>query len=61
VSETLDWARTLMLLGVDSVNEKEAAETINILLKYQTDIAKAVKELTDDKAGQRRSLGKVAP
>jgi MoxR-like ATPase len=61
VSETLDWARTLMLLGVDSVNEKEAADTINILLKYQSDIAKAVKELTDDKSGQRRSLGKVAP
>jgi MoxR-like ATPase len=61
VSETLDWARTLMLLGVDSVNEKEAADTINILLKYQSDIAKAVKELTDDKAGQRRALGKVAP
>jgi MoxR-like ATPase len=61
VSETLDWARTLMLLGVDSVNEKEAADTINILLKYQSDIAKAVKELTDDKGGQRRALGKVAP
>jgi MoxR-like ATPase len=61
VSETLDWARTLMLLGIDSVNEKEAAETINILLKYQSDIAKAVKELTDDKSGGRRSLGKVAP
>ncbi|WP_208028174.1 AAA family ATPase [Rhabdothermincola sediminis] len=61
VSETLDWARTLVLLGIDSVTEKEATETINILLKYQTDIAKAVKELTDDKDGGRRSLGKVAP
>jgi MoxR-like ATPase len=61
VSETLDWARTLVLLGIESVTEAEAAETINILLKYQSDIAKAVKELTDDKAGQRRALGKVAP
>jgi MoxR-like ATPase len=61
VSETLDWARTLMLLGVQSVSEKEAAETINILLKYQSDIAKAVKELTEDKSGGRRALGKVAP
>jgi MoxR-like ATPase len=61
VSETLDWARTLVLLGIDSVTEAEAADTINILLKYQSDIAKAVKELTDDKSGQRRALGKVAP
>jgi MoxR-like ATPase len=61
VSETLDWARTLLLLGVESVSEKEAADTINILLKYQSDIAKAVKELTEDKSGGRRALGKVAP
>jgi MoxR-like ATPase len=61
VSETLDWARTLVLLGVQSVSEKEAADTINILLKYQSDIAKAVKELTEDKSGGRRALGKVAP
>ena len=45
VSETLDWARTLVLLGIESVTEAEAADTINILLKYQSDIAKAVKEL----------------
>ena len=61
VSETLDWARTLMLLGVETVTEADAADTINILLKYQTDIAKAVKELSDDKGGQRRALGKIAP
>jgi MoxR-like ATPase len=61
VSETLDWARTLVLLGIDSVTEKEATETINILLKYQSDIAKVAKEFADDKNGGRRSLGKVAP
>jgi len=61
VSETIDWARTLVLLGIESVTEAEAADTINILLKYQSDIAKAVKELVDDKSGQRRALGKVAP
>jgi len=61
VSETLDWARTLILLGVESVTEADAADTINVLLKYQSDIAKAVKELSDDKGGQRRALGKIAP
>jgi len=61
VSETLDWARTLVLLGVESVNEADAVGNLNILLKYQSDIAKATKELADDKSGGRRSFGKVAP
>jgi MoxR-like ATPase len=45
VSETLDWARTLMLLNVESIDAATAKETLHILLKYQTDIAKAAKEL----------------
>ena len=48
VSETLDWARTLMILNIDVIDEKIAKETLNILLKYQTDIAKATKELSVD-------------
>ena len=48
VSETLDWARTLLLLGVDSITEEEAIETLNILLKYQSDITRATKELQGD-------------
>ncbi|MCX7620506.1 MAG: MoxR family ATPase [Acidimicrobiales bacterium] len=44
VSETLDWARTLILLGVEAVDEKVAADTVNILLKYQSDINKALRE-----------------
>ncbi len=46
VSETLDWARTLVILGIDSIDEELAKETLHILLKYQTDIEKAAKELT---------------
>src|SRR5215208_955023 len=45
VSETLDWARTLVLLGIDTVDESTASDTLNILLKYRTDLAKAEKEL----------------
>ncbi len=45
VSETLDWAKTLLLLGVEHVDDKTATDTVNILLKYQSDIAKATKEL----------------
>jgi len=46
VSETIDWARTLVLLGFDQIDEKTARETLHILLKYQSDIAKAAKELS---------------
>lgn len=46
VSETIDWARTLMLLGVGQIDEQVATETINVLLKYQSDIKKASKELS---------------
>jgi MoxR-like ATPase len=48
VSETLDWARTLILLGVDHIDAQQAKETLHVLLKYQTDIAKAAKELSVD-------------
>ncbi len=44
VSETIDWARTLVLLGVEHVDAKTATETANILLKYRSDIEKATKE-----------------
>jgi MoxR-like ATPase len=57
VSETLDWARTLMLLGVEQVDETTAAETINILLKYQSDIAKTIREFAKD----QQAFKAVAP
>jgi MoxR-like ATPase len=44
VSETIDWARTLVLLGVEQIDAETATGTVNILLKYQSDIQKVVKE-----------------
>ena len=52
VSETLDWARTLVLLGKDEIGEADAVATLHILLKYQSDIDKATKEL----AGRSKGL-----
>jgi MoxR-like ATPase len=45
VSETLDWARTLVVLGINSIDATTAKDSLHILLKYQSDIDKAAKEL----------------
>jgi len=46
VSETIDWARTLLALSIDDVDEAIIGDTLHVLLKYQVDIEKAAKELT---------------
>jgi len=46
VSETLDWARTLVVLGVESVDAEQAKATLHVLLKYRSDLERAAKELS---------------
>jgi MoxR-like ATPase len=46
VSETLDWARTLVLLGVESIDADQAKATLHVLLKYKSDLERASKELS---------------
>jgi MoxR-like ATPase len=41
IGETLDWARTLLHLGVSSLDEEVLTATMPVLLKYQTDLEKA--------------------
>src|SRR5215467_1841602 len=41
VSETLDWARTLLLIGVEDIESNHLQETMHVLLKYQADIRRA--------------------
>ena len=45
ISETIDWARTLLYLGKNDVTPEVIGETLHVLLKYQSDIVKARKEL----------------
>jgi MoxR-like ATPase len=51
VSETIDWARTLIALSVEEVDEQVLGDTLHVLLKYQTDIEKTAKELTSTPSG----------
>lgn len=48
VSETLDWARTLIALGIEELDDSVTGETLNVLLKHQTDIERTAKELSLD-------------
>jgi MoxR-like ATPase len=45
ISESLDWARTLVLLGIESIEPGQAVDTLQVLLKYEADIEKARREL----------------
>jgi MoxR-like ATPase len=41
ISETIDWARTLTILGVDELDAGVLADTLNIVLKYERDLQRA--------------------
>jgi hypothetical protein len=45
ISETIDWARTLTVLGVDELDASVLADTLNIVLKYERDMQRAVEVL----------------
>jgi MoxR-like ATPase len=45
ISESLDWARTLVVLGIESIDPAAAGDTLHVLLKYQADIEKTRRAL----------------
>ena len=47
VAETLDWARALIVLGADELDEGVVRDTLNLILKYQGDV-----ELAEEKLGE---------
>ncbi len=48
ISETIDWARTLLHLGRHEVDSQTIGDTLHVLLKYQSDITRARKDLGVD-------------
>ena len=47
VSETLDWARSLLLWGAEGIGRREIQRGLPVLLKHQADIELALKKLGD--------------
>ena len=38
ISETIDWAKSLLLLNAESLESDLVANTLNVLLKFEEDI-----------------------
>lgn len=51
VSETLDWARALVMLNAKSLDEKTLDNTLTILLKHEHDVQRARRVLGEFKGG----------
>ena len=47
ISETIDWARTLLLLHVDALDATWVKKTLSVLLKYQDDIEQVESKLPE--------------
>ncbi len=45
IAETIDWARTLLALGADHLDESVVHTTLGVVLKYEADRKRAVTEL----------------
>ncbi len=45
VAETIDWGRTLLALGLDTIDDEVIAATLGVVLKHQSDQIKAAGEL----------------
>jgi MoxR-like ATPase len=48
VSETIDWARTLLALGADTLDEAVVRDSLGVILKHQDDVLKAAAKLDLD-------------
>ncbi len=52
VSETIDWAKALMMLNADAIDQKTLETTLTVLLKHESDVQKAKRQLMRGQSGQ---------
>jgi MoxR-like ATPase len=48
VSETIDWARSLVMLNADTLDKDTLQTTLTVLLKHESDVNKAKRQLSGD-------------
>ena len=60
ISETLDWARALLALNANDLEDQVVGDKLNVILKYEGDVKKAQGELSkllEKKSAQARAEG----
>lgn len=62
VSETLDWAKALMMLNANTLDQRTLETTLTVLLKHESDVQKARRQMLrsqgsdrDDRRGRRNT------
>ena len=64
ISETIDWARTLLLLHTESLDPQLVRDTLNVILKFQEDIENVdaeISTLTSKPVAEVTQLRWIAP
>ncbi|MBZ0305145.1 MAG: MoxR family ATPase [Anaerolineae bacterium] len=63
VSETIDWAKALVMLNADNIDQKMLEDTLTVLLKHESDAQKAKRRLSgggaDERGVTRRKGGRL--
>ncbi len=56
VSETIDWAKALVMLNADTLDKKTLETTLTVLLKHESDVQKAKRALMNSDDGRPHPL-----
>lgn len=56
VAETLDWAKALVMLNADNLDEKTLENTLTVLLKHESDVQRARRDLNGGNLPRRGSF-----
>ena len=57
ISETIDWARVLLLMHAESLNRELVGKTLNVILKHEEDIKVAEEKLVSLTAAALKADG----
>ena len=55
VSETLDWAKALMMLNANTLDQRTLETTLTVLLKHESDVQKARRQMLRSQGNDRDS------
>ncbi len=61
ISETLDWAKALVTLNADSLDKKTLESTLSVLLKHESDLQAARRQLFSPPSRDRRHDSSLGP